>query len=260
MSCRRLCRSGSERCATCSSGKAPASTHARNRGEPDRGLGDVPALRRRRRSNHPRRSATCSLRVRAALTDSAEAAGAAHRRARSRPQRFLASARRCDQQPSCSHRGRGHGAEPEDAACWGWQMAILGAGRQNARSGARTASGSAGSDADDLLLDPESRVRRGAEAGARSGHEHADQAEDALEAAGRAGSPASPATGLEARTQCGGRSEVCGARSSTSNERASPSKLTSQAPKLTSRQTDQQKAAESREFTAVVSLVSLGRK
>ena len=66
-------------------------------------------------------------RVRAALTDSAEMQGA-HLASEEPAQRFLALLR------AAISSGRAHvadattGAEPEDAACWGWQLKVIGSG------------------------------------------------------------------------------------------------------------------------------------
>ena len=106
---------------TCSS-KAPSTTHARRCGEPDRGLGDVPALRRRRSSSHPRRrcghahpGARCPDRL------GGNAGG--HLASEEPAQRFLALLRAA----LSSHRAHVADATTEpnpDAACWGWQLVI----------------------------------------------------------------------------------------------------------------------------------------
>ena len=125
-------------------------------------------------------AASLLARVRAGVTDSTEVQRT-HQASEEPARRFLALL------GAAISSGRAHladadtGAKPEDAASWGWQLHAVGSGHDDLAAERRAAR-----------LDPRrrppagagDRLRRGAEAGARPGHEHSGQAADALEAAG----------------------------------------------------------------------------
>ena len=204
-------------------------------------------------------AASLLARVRAALTDSAEVQRT-HQASEEPARRFLALL------GAAISSGRAHladadtGAQPEDAASWGWQLTPSArAGRAGGLAAERRAA----------RLDPRrrppagagDRLRRGAEAGARPGHEHSGQAADALEAAGRAGTAgiARPGPGHEHGAP---HDPGLAARSCCTFERARwPPKLTDRATKLTSAtKLTRRRPRKAADSLAVVSLVSLARK
>ena len=240
--------------------RAPA--HARHRSQPDPGLGDVPAAlpKKSERSAALGCSVLLDAGARRALTDSAEVQRA-HQASEEPAARFLALL------GAAISSGRAHladaetGAQPEDAASLGLAARPSSAPATTCgRSGARTASGSAGS-----ATTTSCWIRRPPSPRRRSWR--AIRAQAFRSSSGRSGSGwpsrdcSHRATGPGARTPCVARSRACGAICCTFERACSPLKLDQSATKLTSTtkltRRRRRKAADS---LAVVSLVSLARK
>ena len=88
----------------------------------------------------------------------------------------------------------GDGGAPDEADRWGWQMVIVGAGNHEREDWRPRGAGRLARRRRPVPRS-QKRVRRRTEAGPGSGDQHAPQAEDAVEAPRRAGSPRLPRPG-----------------------------------------------------------------